>query len=166
MSAFDPVIDRNATTDPRVVGAVVAAAISIGIATAGVSALPGLGWWFGIAGLPGTALLAWRLAPRAIHGGMRDGARVSLELAVLSIVVADVLVVAVLLATETVGAAGSTPVSSGFGALVGVVIQVAAAFVPLVLIGAFLFGLPAAVVVLPAALLWTAIVRRVAGVAR
>jgi hypothetical protein len=152
------------THDVRVTGAVVAAGIALAIAVAGISALPGLGWVFGIAGLPGTTWLAWRMAPRAVRGGNRDAARVSLELAVLSILIADVLVVAVPLGAQALGAVGSIPPSVDQGAVIGAIVQAAVAFVPLTLIGAFLFGLPAAIVVLPAAFAWTAIVRRVAGV--
>jgi hypothetical protein len=47
--------------------------------------------------------------------------------------------------------------------MVGAVIQVGFAFVPLAVIGAFMFGLPAAIVALPAAIVWAFIVRVLSG---
>ena len=163
MSAVAGPVERDDDVDPRLVGAIIAVAIALLIAVAGLSALPGFGWWFGIAGLPGTTLLAWRMAPWAVRGGTRDAARVALELGVLSILVADVLVVTGMLAADVLGAAGSVPGSLDVAAALGAILQVAAAFVPLTLIGAFLFGIPAAVIVLPAAVAWSVVLRHVIG---
>ena len=159
MSAFDHVAGQTEPPDVRVIGAVVAASIALVIAVAGLAIVPGSGWVLGIAGLPGTTWLAWRLGPRAVRGGIGDTVRVALELGILSIVVADALVVAVLLGRETVAAAGSQPASVDLAAMVGAAIQVAFAFVPIALIGAFMLGLPAAIVVLPAAFVWAFAVR-------
>jgi hypothetical protein len=112
MSAFDRAAERNDPLDIRPIGAVVAAAIALAIAVVGLALVPGSGWVFGIAGLPGTTWLAWRLAPRAAQGGIGDGARVAIELGILSILVADALVVAVLLGWEAVSAAGPSPLQS------------------------------------------------------
>jgi len=43
--------------------------------------------------------------------------------------------------------------------MVGAAIQVAFAFVPIALIGAIIVGIPAAIVVIPAAFLWTFLMR-------
>lgn len=166
MNAFDHPADwteRTEHSDVRLIGAVVAAAIALVIAVVGLALVPGSGWVLGIAGLPGTTWLAWRLAPRAVRGGIGDTARVALELGIVSILVADALVVAVLLGWEAVGAAGSQPASVDLTAMVGVAIRVALAFVPIAVIGAFMLGLPAAIVVLPAAIVWAFVVRAVSG---
>jgi hypothetical protein len=166
MSAFDRAADRTERAKPpdvRLIGAVVAAAIALLIAVVGLALVPGSGWVLGIAGLPGTTWLAWRLAPRAVRGGIADTARVALELGILSILLADALVVAVLLGWEAVGAAGSQPASVDLTAMVGAAIEVALAFVPIAVIGAFMLGLPAAIVVLPAAFAWTVAVRALSG---
>jgi hypothetical protein len=159
MSAFDGAAGRTEPADVRLIGAIVAAAIALAIAVVGLALVPGSGWVFGIAGLPGTTWLAWRLAPRAVQGGISDGALAALELGILSILVADALVVAVVLGWDSVSAAGSPPASIDLSAMVGAAIQVAFAFVPIALIGAFIVGIPAAIVVIPAAFLWTFVIR-------
>lgn len=159
MSAFDHAARRTKPADVRLIGAIVAAALALAIAVVGLALVPGSGWVFGIAGLPGTTWLAWRLAPRAVEGGISDGALAALELGILSILVADALVVAVLLGWEIVSAAGSPAASVDLTTMVGAAIQVAFAFVPIALIGAIIVGIPAAIVVIPAAFLWTFLMR-------
>ena len=163
MNALDPGAGVHAPPDTRVIGAIVAAVIALAIAIAGAWAVPWFGWVVGIAGLPGTTWLAWHLAPRAVRGGTGDAVRVALELGVLAILVADGLVVAVLLGSAALGAVGASQFAIDPTSLIGGIVQVALSFVSLVVIGACIVGIPAAVVVLPAAFVWAAIVRRVSG---
>jgi hypothetical protein len=168
MIAFDGVGERVGDVDVpcaagtvRAVGAIIAAGIAIAVAVVGLWLVPGSGWVLGIAGLPGTTWLAWRLAPRAVRGGVGDAVTVAVELGALAIVVADALVVAVLLAWAAINALGAPHVTIDPSGAIGGVIQVAVSSVALMVIGAFIFGIPAAIVVLPAAFLWTFLVRRI-----
>lgn len=163
MRAFDRVAERDERLDVRIVGAMAAGVIALTIAGIGALLVPGSGWVLGVAGLPGTTWLAWRMAPRAIRGGIGEAARVAVELGVLSILIADALVAAVLLGWSALTTAATTHGASDVAAGVGALIQFASSFVALVLIGAFMFGIPAAIVVLPAAFAWTAVLRRLVG---
>ena len=125
----------------RVVGAVVAAVIALVIMVVGAWLVRD-GWMLGVAGLPGTTVLAWILAPRAAAAGTGTAIRAACELAVLSVVVADAWISVFLTAFAE-----------------NEVLWV----VWILLVGAIVFAPIATIVVVPAALAWVAILRRIAG---
>jgi hypothetical protein len=139
------------------VGAALAIAICLVIAAVGWLVTP-VGWIPGLVGLPATAFLAWRLGPGVVAAtGRRAVSRAGL-LAVGTIVLTDALVVIVSVVGVVVSSFDS--VSNDGGAtfvtvLVGGFVDGVFAF----LIGAVLVGIPVAVVVVPAALVWVALVR-------
>lgn len=158
------VFDQAAKEDEpwiRAVGAVVAAVIALVIAVLGAWLVRD-GWMLGVAGLPGTTVLASMLAPRAVTGERRHAVRTAGRLALYAILLADGLASRFIVAWAAVTtlANGDGP-SDVFGIAIGV-IGAAAYFVGVFAIGAVFFGLAASVVVLPAALIWVALVRRLA----
>jgi hypothetical protein len=125
----------------RAVGAMVAAVIALVVTVVGAWLVKS-GWMLGAAGLPGTTVVAWILAPRAVAAGRGNAIGVACELAVLSVVIAYAWISILL----TVFAGNEV------------------AWVAwMLVVGAIVFGPLATVIVLPAAFTWTAIVRRVAG---
>ena len=162
MNVFDHGVETRGTPDVPAVGAIVAATISITIASIGWLLVPDVGWILGIAGLPGTTVLAWRLAPRAVMGDTKRAIRVAGDLALFSILVADGLITCVLIVWTVMGALTSGEPTAPADILIGAV-GLALYFIGIFAIGAVFYGLAASVVVLPAALIWVAIVRRIAG---
>jgi hypothetical protein len=161
MNVFDHGVEAPERPDVRAVGALVAASLSIIIALVGWLLVPDVGWILGIAGIPGTTVVAWRLAPRATVGGTRRAIRVAGELALFSILVADALITGLLLAWTVIGALTAGAPTAPTDILIGVV-GLALYFIGVFAIGAVFYGLAASVVVVPAALTWVVIVRRIA----
>src|SRR5262245_10192483 len=160
------------TTNVRLIGAIVAASIAGAVAIAGwlqgagTVWMPGwtpiadTGWWFGLLGLPGTTVIAWRLAPRAIEDGAWSAVRVAIQLAGLAIVVTDVILVGGLLGWAAVSAVATDRGPLDLVASVVALVQVAVTFGGMVVLGLLFYGIPAATIVLAAAVGWVASVRR------
>jgi hypothetical protein len=162
MNVVDDAVEAPERPDVRAVGAIVAAVIALVIAVAGAWLIPAGGWVLGIVGLPGTTVVAWRLAPRAASSPARASLRVAVELTFWSIIVADVLVVVGLLGWAAMTGLATSDGTIDIGASIVTIAQTAVWSVAIVAIGAVFVGIPAAILVAPAAVAWVVIVRRVA----
>jgi len=150
-----PTVDRRHAS---VVGAAVAGAICLVIATVGWQVAPE-GWVLGIVGLPATTFLAWRMGPGIVAADRQGALARAVGLTVGTILLSDALVVVGLMAAAAVGAPGF---GLGIAAsdVVTVLVTALAEGILFGMIGAVLIGIPVSVVVFPAALMWATLVRR------
>jgi hypothetical protein len=145
----------------RMIAAGVAGAICLAIAGLGWLLAPE-GWVLGLVGLPGTTLLAWRMGGHLTTSTRSGAAGVALGLSVGTILITDALVVGLIVISASVGAFASLTTDGGAtflatffgGAVFGLFMFV---------LGAIVVGIPAAIVVVPAALIWAALVRFLVG---
>ena len=150
-------------------GAGVAALLCAAIAWLGwLVDLPG-GWMVGLLGLPGSTVLAWKLAPRVISADRGGAFGVAVGLAIGSILVADAIVVAFFVAGSAAGIMTGvsidgtpSPFAEAIGGLAGLALLGIVVFV----VGALSVGMLVSVIAVPAALIWAALVRWLAGRAR
>jgi hypothetical protein len=153
----------TSTAHPHVqpIAAGVAAAICVAIAGLGWAMVPE-GWVLGVVGLPGTTFLAWRMG-RTVATSTRSGAvGVALGLSVGTILMADALVVGLIVIAASIGGFDSLTVDGG-ATFLATLLGGAAFGLFMLVIGAFVVGIPVAVVVVPAALIWAALVRFLVG---
>jgi hypothetical protein len=155
-------------THPRAarLGAAIAAVICVFIAWVGWLIAPPTGWIVGAIGFPGAAVLAWKMAPRVIAASRFGAAAEAFVLAIGSIAVADVLVSAFFAAgfiANGIGAATVDGASFPLLEVVTMILQAAYLAAMVFLLGAIIVGIPVALVVVPAALIWAAFVRLLAG---
>jgi hypothetical protein len=155
-------------TYPRAarLGAAVAAAICVTIALGGWLLAPPSGWVVGAIGCPGTTVLAWRMAPKVIAATRGGAFAMAVALAIGAILVADALVVGGILVGAAVEAVRSSSLDGAAISAVGLVggmVGGAAMGIFLFLVGAIVVGIPVSVIVMPAALIWAAVVRHLAG---
>jgi len=140
------------------VGAVVAAAICVAIAALGWQLAPE-GWVLGIAGLPATTYLAWRMGPGVAAATGRNAVNRAVVLSAATIVLSDALVILVLIGWVVVDSVDSISIDGGASAIAALVGGLAFGVLAF-LIGGIVVGVPVVVVVFPAALVWAAVVRR------
>jgi hypothetical protein len=141
----------------RMIAAGVAGAICLAIAGLGWLMAPE-GWVLGLVGLPGTTLLAWRMG-RPVAASTRSGAvGIALGLSVGTILLADALVVGLIVISASIGGFDSLTVDGG-ATFLATLLGGAAFGLFMFVIGAIVVGIPVAVVVVPAALIWAALVR-------
>jgi hypothetical protein len=159
-SAIDAIAPTHSDTHVHAaaIAACVAAIQCVGIAIAGWQIAPE-GWVAGIVGLPSTTFLAWRMGPGVAAAG-RDGAvGRAVGLSIATILLTDALVVAILLLGSGAGFTGSW-IGPGTGDPLTAIVNGVGLGIVLYFYGALIVGIPAAVIVVPAALVWAAIVRR------
>ena len=147
-----------------------AAAVALGIAfviTLGGLAFSEFGWVPGALGSPVVAVLAWQMSRELVAADRVHAVSVSLWFAARTILVAAALVVAVITAGTLV--AGLAWVVDGHPAVeiplyifMGAVLLMALAVIYF-LFGLAFVGLPMLALVIPAAIVWAVLVRRIAG---
>jgi hypothetical protein len=145
----------------RVIAAGVAGAICVAIAGLGWVMAPE-GWVVGVVGLPGTMFLAWRMGEHIATSTRSGAVGVALGLSVATILLADALVVGLIVIAASVGAVGSLTVDGG-ATFLATLFGGAAFGLFMFVIGAIVVGIPVAIVVVPAALIWAALVRFLVG---
>jgi hypothetical protein len=132
-------------------GAGIAAAICLLIAVIGWAIQPDTGWIIGVVGLPMVTILAWRSAPAVVAASTRTKvARHAVGLAVRTIVLTDVVITGLIALLFLVSSVGQGSGESMVWALVVVFYGLVA--IPVA-------GIPLLVIVVPAALVWAALVR-------
>jgi hypothetical protein len=157
-------------TDPRGsdkavnwLGALVAVAICIAIAALGVLLVSPTGGLFGAIGMPGMAILAYHFAPAIVGANWRSASGLILHLTFGSILLADVVIVAGFMAWFIAnGAAEMFAMHDLASALIAgstSVVALGMLGVVIVIAGMIICGLPAAIVVLPSAIIWAVLVR-------
>ncbi len=149
-------VDRHRAS---AIGAVVSIAICIVIAAVGWLMAPE-GWVLGVAGLPATTFLAWRMGPSVVAASTgRDVVNRAVLLSAGAIVLTDALVIIISIGSVVVSSVDSVSIDGGASA-VAVLAGGLAFGVFAFLLGALIVGIPVAIVVVPAALVWAAVVRR------
>jgi hypothetical protein len=157
-------------TDPRGsesavdwLGALVAVVICIGIAAVGVLLNPPAGGLFGAIGMPGMAILAYHFAPAVVGANRRTTAGLILRLTFGSILLADALIVAGytiwVIANRATEVFAMHDLASALIVGSTSLIALGVLGVVIVIAGMIIYGLPAAIVVLPSAIIWAVLVR-------
>jgi hypothetical protein len=145
-------------------GAAVAASICVAIGVYGWWGTS-VGWFVGAVGLPGAVIMGWRLAPRVLAADRGGAVRVAGWMAIGTVLISDAVVAVVLAVGSAIGAI--TTASAEAGGLAGPEIAMLAASVIPTAVIFFAFGTIVALLALgsafPAALVWTVIVRWLAG---
>lgn len=143
------------------VGAVVAVATCLAIAMAGWLLVP-MGWVLGIAGLPATTFLAWRMGHRVVTDESSSAVWTAFLLGVETILVSDALV-AIVLTCAALASLVASGITMGLGDPVTSIGGAFAFGLEAFGLGALFVGIPVAFVVVPAALVWAGVVRALAG---
>jgi hypothetical protein len=167
-----PEVDWPAATAPGVTAVTAnprAPLIAAGIAAGICLAIAGLGWviapegWvLGVVGFPGTTFLAWRMGARVATATRAGAAGIALGLTVETILIADALVVVLVVISSSIGSFDSLTVDGG-ATFLATLFGGAVFGLFMFLIGAVVVGIPVALVVVPAALIWAALVRYFVG---
>jgi hypothetical protein len=132
------------------VGVGIAGGICLLIAVAGWALQRDTGWTVGALGLPATTLFAWRMAPRVVAATPSRSRWLAFGLAVRVIVLTDVVITGLFAVLFLVSSFGQ---SSGESIVwVAIVLFYGLIALPVV-------GIPLLIIVLPAALLWAALLR-------
>jgi hypothetical protein len=159
----DPTPGRS-VLDPDIawLGALTAVGLCLVIAVVGFIISPPMGALFGAVGMPGTVVLAYRLAPSMATADRLTAVWLAARLSFATILIADALTIAgigLMVLASVVGAPSSgapgVDVAGAIGAIIGLTFYGVLVF----LVGLLLAGIPAALVVLPAALLWSVVIR-------
>jgi hypothetical protein len=151
--------------DPRPVGAVVALAVSSTIAMVGLLLDPVVGFVIGAVGVPVAVTLGWRMAPEAAAASGLRILAVPLWLGARTILLADAIIVGVV-----------TPFGAAWGLpwvvtdhepiswplyLVGGCLALGVIVIAIYLCGLAFVGLPVMVLVMPAAIIWAALLKAI-----
>jgi hypothetical protein len=146
-------------------GALTAVGLCMLIAIFGFIISPPMGALFGAVGMPGTVILAYRLAPSMATADRLAAVWLAARLSFEAILIADALTIAgigLMVLASVIGAPSSgspgLDVAGAIGAIIGLTFYGVLVF----LVGLLLVGGPAALVVLPAALLWSVVIRSAA----
>ncbi len=149
-------------TDIAWLGALTAVGMCVLIAAIGFVISPPMGALFGAVGMPGTVVLAYRLAPSMATADRLAAVWLAVRLSFETILIADALTIAgigLLLLASVVGTPSSgspgVDVAGAIGAIIGLTFYGVLVF----LVALLLVGVPAALVVLPAALIWSVVIR-------
>ncbi len=155
MDAAAPIVAIEPSTPERnipAIGAALAATIALFIAVVGGALKPDdQGWLLGVLGVPVTTILAWRTAPRVVAETTKRGiAMRAVGLGVRTIVFTETAILGTVVTVATLFSLldpdGQSLVGVGFLVVYGLVAMVVG-------------GLVVAVIVIPAAFVWAALLR-------
>jgi hypothetical protein len=146
-------------TDVRRLGVLVALAICALVTAAGLLIVPPEGAAIGLLGVPGSTILAWRIAPTVAASNRWRAMGMGTFVAGLgAIVIGDVIVSAVLAAGAAVQPAGGLD-GAPIAAVLAIPVAYVGAFVGLAVLGALFGGPVAALLTVPCGIAWALLVR-------
>jgi hypothetical protein len=148
--------------DASRLGAMCAALICALVAALGFLMNPPTGWLLGIAGLPASTFVAWRLAPSVVTAGRWSALGLASLMAAATYVLSDLVISIGIVVWAMISAVLSALVHPGQPSLPGFA-ELLVAIVPgvifLFVVGAAIFATTAIPTVLVAALVWVVAVR-------